>query len=111
MEIVTACWNEPIEGNPMWTFHQKMKSLASTLSGWSKMQFGDIYAKVTEFEERVKVAEDNLIQSNTEKHREELHGINAEYSRYMKLEDSIIKQKTQLQWFKEGDGNSNNSMH
>ncbi|KAG5580335.1 hypothetical protein H5410_050962 [Solanum commersonii] len=64
-----------MEGNPMWTFHQKMKRLASTLSAWSKMQFGDIYAKVKEFEERVKVAEDNLLQNNTEQHREELHGV------------------------------------
>jgi len=106
IETVTACWNRPAEGNPMWTFHQKIKRLACTLSAWSKMQFGDIYVKVKEFEERVKVAEDNLLQSNTEKHREELHGINAEYIRYMKLEDSILKQKSQLQWFKEGDGNS-----
>ncbi|KAG5568149.1 hypothetical protein H5410_064834 [Solanum commersonii] len=45
----------------------KMKRLASTLSTWSKMQFSDIYAKVMEFEERVKVAEDNLLQNNTEK--------------------------------------------
>ncbi|XP_049348974.1 uncharacterized protein LOC125813528 [Solanum verrucosum] len=106
IETVNACWNRPVEGNPMWTFHQKIKRLASTLRAWSKMQFGDIYVKVKEFEERVKVAEDNLLQSNTEKHREELHGINAEYIRYMKLEDSILKQKSQLQWFKEGDSNS-----
>ncbi|KAH0646562.1 hypothetical protein KY284_034446 [Solanum tuberosum] len=103
---VSACWNRPIEGNPMWIFHQKMKRLASTLSAWSKMQFGDIYAKVRDFEKRVKVAEDNLLQHNTEKHREKLHSINAEYIRYMKLEDAILKQKSQLQWFKDGDGNS-----
>ncbi|XP_015166827.1 uncharacterized protein [Solanum tuberosum] len=74
IETITACWNRPAEGNPMWTFHQKIKRLACTLSAWLKMQFGDIYVKVKEFEERVKVAEDNLLQSNTEKHREELHG-------------------------------------
>jgi len=105
-ETVTDCWTRPIEGNPMWTFHQKMKRLASTLSLWSKMQFGDIYAKVKDFEARVKVAEDNLIHNNTEEQRAELHGINAEYIRFMKMEDSILKQKTQLHWFKEGDSNS-----
>ncbi|KAK4721510.1 hypothetical protein R3W88_011743 [Solanum pinnatisectum] len=93
-------------GNPMWTFHQKMKRLASTLSVWSKIQFGDIYAKVKEFEERVRVAENTLIHNNTEEHRAALHSINAEYIRFMKLEDSILRQKTQLQWFKEGDSNS-----
>ncbi|WMV50078.1 hypothetical protein MTR67_043463 [Solanum verrucosum] len=105
-ETVIDCWNRPIEGDAMWTFHQKMKRLASTLSAWSKMKFGDIYAKIKEFEERVKVAEDNILQNHTEKHREDLHSINAEYIKYMKLEDSILKQKSQLHWFKEGDGNS-----
>ncbi|KAH0736538.1 hypothetical protein KY285_012245 [Solanum tuberosum] len=37
VETVTNCWNRPIEGNPMRTFHQKMKRLASRLSVWSKM--------------------------------------------------------------------------
>ncbi|WMV30203.1 hypothetical protein MTR67_023588 [Solanum verrucosum] len=106
VETVTNCWNRPIEGHPMWTFHQKMKRLASTLSAWSKMQFGDIYAKVKDYEERVRVAEEDLIHNNTEEQRTKLHGINAEYIKFMKLEDSILKQKTQLQWFKEGDGNS-----
>ncbi|KAG5615000.1 hypothetical protein H5410_014824 [Solanum commersonii] len=72
-ETVTNCWKRPIEGNPMWTFHHKMKRLASTLSVWSKMQFGDIYAKVKDFEARVKEAEDNLIHNNTEEQRAELH--------------------------------------
>ncbi|XP_049348973.1 uncharacterized protein LOC125813527 [Solanum verrucosum] len=105
-ETVTNCWNRPIEGHPMWTIHQKMKRLSSTLSAWSKMQFWDIYAKVRDYEERVRLAEEDLIHNNTEEQRTKLHGINAEYIKFMKLEDSILKQKTQLQWFKEGDGNS-----
>uniref|UniRef100_M1E0C2 RNase H family protein n=1 Tax=Solanum tuberosum TaxID=4113 RepID=M1E0C2_SOLTU len=105
-ETVTNCWNRPIERHPMWIFHQKMKRLASTLSAWSKMQFGDIYAKVRDYEEKVRLAEEDLIHNNTEEQRTKLHGINAEYIKFMKLEDSILKQKTQLQWFKEGDGNS-----
>ncbi|WMV32820.1 hypothetical protein MTR67_026205 [Solanum verrucosum] len=106
VETVTNCWSRHAEGNPMWVFHQKMKRLTSTLSAWSKIQLGDIHARVKDFEERVRVAEENLIQNNTEEHRAELHSINADYIRFMKLEDSILKQKTQLQWFKEGDGKS-----
>ncbi|KAH0734895.1 hypothetical protein KY285_010602 [Solanum tuberosum] len=57
-------------------------------------------------EERVRVAEENLIQNNTEENKITLHELNAGYIRFMNLEDSILKQKTQLQWFKEGDGNT-----
>ncbi|XP_055830826.1 uncharacterized protein LOC129899842 [Solanum dulcamara] len=50
-ETVKECCNRPIAGNPMWSFHQNMKRLASTLSSWSRIQFGDIYARVKKYEE------------------------------------------------------------
>ncbi|XP_049391547.1 uncharacterized protein LOC125855953 [Solanum stenotomum] len=106
LSTVTDCWNMQIEGNPMWIFHQKIKRVASTLSIWSRMQFGDVFATVRDYEDKVKVAEENLIQNNTEENRTTLHELNAEYIRYMKFEDSILRQKSQLQWFKEGDGNT-----
>jgi len=52
------------------------------------------------------VAEEALIVNNSVENRANLHMINARYIKYLKLEDSILKQKTQLQWFKDGDTNS-----
>ncbi|XP_015170882.1 uncharacterized protein [Solanum tuberosum] len=106
MDTVTSCWNKEVHGNPMWRWHQKIKKLTTTLSAWSKKEFGDIYSKVKEFEERVKVVEDELINNNTETNRQNLHYINTTYIKYLKLEEGILKQKTQLQWFKEGDANT-----
>ncbi|XP_049365117.1 uncharacterized protein LOC125829910 [Solanum verrucosum] len=73
---------------------------------WSKREFGDVFVKVKEYEEKVRKAEENLIQDHTEKNRTTLHELNAKYIRFLKMEDSILKQKTQLQWFKEGDANT-----
>ncbi|XP_055822099.1 uncharacterized protein LOC129890602 [Solanum dulcamara] len=106
IKLVKNCWSRHIEGNPMWIFHKKMKRLATTLSDWSRNQFGDIYAKVKEYEEVVRQAEENLINMNSNDNRSKLHAINAEYIRYMKMEDAILRQKSQLHWFKEGDMNS-----
>ncbi|XP_055835119.1 uncharacterized protein LOC129903596 [Solanum dulcamara] len=106
LDTVSNCWNRTMEGNPMWCFHQKMKRLAATLSTWSRLQFGDIYAKVKEYEDKTRHAEEELIFSNSEENRTKLHAINAEYIKYLKLEESMLKQKTQLHWFKEGDVNS-----
>lgn len=47
-----------------------------------------------------------MINDNSEENKSKLHYINAEYIRYLKLKESILKQKTQLQWFREGDANS-----
>ncbi|KAG5580314.1 hypothetical protein H5410_050941 [Solanum commersonii] len=106
LTTVTDCWSRHIDGNPMWVFHQKLKRVASTLSTWSKTQFGDVYATVRDYEDRVKSAEESLIHDNTEENRTALHEIDAEYIKFMKYEDSILRQKSQLQWFREGDGNT-----
>ncbi|KAM3290025.1 hypothetical protein P3S67_018314 [Capsicum chacoense] len=61
---------------------------------------------VKEYEGKVSLAEEDMLNHNTDENRTKLHAVNAEYIRYLKLEESILKQKTQLQWFKKGDTNS-----
>ncbi|XP_059289464.1 uncharacterized protein LOC132042983 [Lycium ferocissimum] len=106
LETVKSCWDREMTGNPMLVFHQKMKRLSKTLSSWSRREFGDIFENVKEFEEKVKEAEEELINNNNEENRTKLHKLNAEYIRFLKLEKSILKQKTQLHWFKDGDANT-----
>ncbi|KAG5580325.1 hypothetical protein H5410_050952 [Solanum commersonii] len=54
---------------------------------WDRM----LHHANAEYENRVKVAEDSFIQNNSEENRTALHEINAEYIRFLKLEDSILK--------------------
>ncbi|WMV13661.1 hypothetical protein MTR67_007046 [Solanum verrucosum] len=61
LDTVKACWDRTVEGNNMWKFHQKLKRLSNTLSSWSEGEFGDIFLRVKEYEEKVKTAEENLI--------------------------------------------------
>lgn len=106
MDTVKECWSRPITENPMWVFHQKMRRLSSTLSSWSRNNFRDIYAKVKEYEEKIRIIEEDLINHSTEDKRSQLHELNANYIRFLKLEESILKQKAQLHWFKEGYANT-----
>lgn len=106
LETVSNYLNRPTEGNPIWIFHQKIKRLYTTLSSQPKVEFGDIYAKVKEFGEKTRQAKENLINSDLENERTTLHVINAKYIRYLNLEESMLRQKTNLYWFKEGDANS-----
>ncbi|KAG5570445.1 hypothetical protein H5410_060211 [Solanum commersonii] len=59
-----------------------------------------------DFEEKIKKAEEDLVDNNTEDMRQQLHHMNANYIKHLKLEESILKQRTQLEWFKEGDANN-----
>ena len=68
-----------------------MKRLSNTLSEWSKVEFRDIIKNIREFEGRFKDAEGNFIQNNSATKKESLQEINAQYIRYLKLEEVIIK--------------------
>ncbi|XP_015057525.1 uncharacterized protein LOC107003747 [Solanum pennellii] len=103
---VKECWDRPVEGNAMWQFHQKMKRISNTLSVWSRKEFGDIFNKVRMYEEQVHEAEENYILNQSDSNRSTLHELNAQYIKFLKLEDTILKQETQLQWLKDGDNNS-----
>lgn len=106
MDIVQSCWERHVNWNAMWVFYQKLQILSNTLSKWSRCHFEDIHAKVKDHEERIRTAEDELIRNNTNENRITLHRLNAKYIRFFKQEESILKQKSQLHWFKEGDFNT-----
>lgn len=80
MDIVQSCCQEVMISDPMWQLHQRMKKLASTLSIWSKKEFGNIFSTVEDFEEKFKNAEEQVIQHNSEENRAKLHLINASIS-------------------------------
>ncbi|XP_055800325.1 uncharacterized protein LOC129869710 [Solanum dulcamara] len=107
LDVVKMCWGKPAAGNPMRRFQEKMKRVRSTLSRWSRQEYGDIFSSITDFETKVREAEDAIISDNSEDNRTKLNLINAKYIRYLKIDQSILKQKTQLHWFKKGDANSN----
>ncbi|XP_015087005.1 uncharacterized protein LOC107030129 [Solanum pennellii] len=105
-KTVEQCWQRKVIGSPMWCLHIKMKRLTKTLREWSKLEYGDIFDKVKQYEEEVKNAEGKHIMDNSKANREQLSASNANYIKYMKLEYSILQQKTQLQWLKKGDANT-----
>ena len=52
------------------------------------------------------MAEENIIINPTEGNIPIKHLLNDKYIMFLKLEDSIMKQKTKIQWLREGDTNS-----
>lgn len=70
-----------------------MKRLSPTLSNWSENQFEDIYDKVKDYEDKVRLLEEDIINNNTEDKRSYLHSLNVEYIRFFKMEESTLIQK------------------
>ncbi|XP_019226274.1 PREDICTED: uncharacterized protein LOC109207745 [Nicotiana attenuata] len=106
LPLVQQIWESPVLGNAMRVFHLKIKALCSAMSKWSRQEYGDIFKQTKEYEGKMKRAEEAWIQSNKEEDRAALNEINAQYIKHLKVEESVLKQTTQLQWFKDGDANT-----
>lgn len=59
------------------------------------------------YEEQIhKAEEDYNIIHQSDATRRALHEINDKYIKFLKFKDTILKKKTELQWFKDGHTNS-----
>ena len=106
LPTVEKCWKRKFIGDPMWILHTKLMRLTKTLRCWSNKEYGDVFEKVKQYEEVVKMSEEDMIMDNSKENREKLSGANAQYIKYFKLEYAILQHKTQLHWLKEGDAYS-----
>lgn len=50
----------------MWNFHKKINESLTVQEICPKKEFGDIFLKVKEFEEKVRDAEENMIQKTND---------------------------------------------
>ncbi|XP_070032897.1 uncharacterized protein [Nicotiana tomentosiformis] len=69
-------------------------------------EIGDINEVVISWEEKLQELEDIDIENISEKSREDVNKAHAQYIRWFSLQESLIRQKSQVKWFEEGDNNT-----
>ncbi|XP_009802699.2 uncharacterized protein LOC107791278 [Nicotiana tabacum] len=106
MEVINNIWDDACFGNPMWNLHHKLKLTASKLSTWSRETFGDIHEEHKRLESELIRLEGLMISDNDGAGRSNLNKTRADYIKYLKIQDAILRQKARVKWFTEGDSNS-----
>ncbi|XP_059281014.1 uncharacterized protein LOC132034649 [Lycium ferocissimum] len=106
LDVVQSDWNLHIDGNPMWRFQQKLKRLGKRLATWSRNEIGDVHENAEVRENKMQILEDLDMEARTENSREEVNRGHAEYISWLNKQDGILKQKSQVRWFEEGDSNT-----
>ncbi|XP_070046537.1 uncharacterized protein [Nicotiana tomentosiformis] len=106
LNIIKEVWDTGINGNSIWRLQSKLKLLSKRLSQWSREEIGNIHAHVLEWEDKIQNIEEIEITNNTEEDREETNKAHAEYTRWLNTQDSLLSQKPNIQWFEEGDINT-----
>ncbi|XP_060183358.1 uncharacterized protein LOC132613361 [Lycium barbarum] len=106
LSIVKEAWEINATGNPLQALHQKIKNVCSRLSAWSRIAFGDIYEEPKRLEILIRSLEEAMILDTSSESRMQLARARAELSRFLILQDSILRQKARVRWLSEGDTNS-----
>ncbi|XP_059306446.1 uncharacterized protein LOC132057874 [Lycium ferocissimum] len=105
-EVLEQSWNTNVIGNPMWRLQSKLKILSKNLSTWSREVVGNVFYHVKIWEDKMLILEEQDINKNSEFTREALNKGQAEYVKWMNMQDTLLKLKSQVDWFEEGDCNT-----
>lgn len=100
-EFVRAQWCSEDNGNPMFTFHQKLKNLKVGLAKWSRDTYGNILQKIA----TVEIIQAQAIQFEekpTQVNRINLHKSQADLANYLHLEEEYWRQKSGMKWLTDG---------
>nr|XP_016515140.1 PREDICTED: uncharacterized protein LOC107831859 [Nicotiana tabacum] len=84
----------------------KLKKVCSTLSAWSRQAFGDIYEEPKMLKSLIRSLDEAVISDPSPECRMHLSKARAEFTRFLKLQDSILRQKEKVKWLTEGDDNT-----
>ncbi|XP_070045848.1 uncharacterized protein [Nicotiana tomentosiformis] len=73
---------------------------------WERQDFGDIYEEPKRLEALIRSLEEAMISDLSPECRMNLSKARAEFTRFLKLQDSILRQKARVKWLIEGDDNT-----
>ncbi|XP_060202878.1 uncharacterized protein LOC132631306 [Lycium barbarum] len=106
LNIIQQSWSKEVQGNSLYVLPQKTKKVCKTLSVWSRSTFGDIYEKLMRLEKLIKDLEDEATINDNQEIRTKISCAKAEFNNFLKLQDSVLKQKARIKWLTERDANT-----
>ncbi|XP_019151080.1 PREDICTED: uncharacterized protein LOC109147876 [Ipomoea nil] len=106
LTIVQQTWEGRVEGNAMYRFVSKLKRVKSALIEWNWTVFGNIFDKVKELEEKVRVVEDALQNNPTQENLMEYKLAQAKLQKQVVIEEKFWQQKAHVQWVVDGERNT-----
>ncbi|XP_055835057.1 uncharacterized protein LOC129903520 [Solanum dulcamara] len=90
---------EKLAGNAIWILSIKLSQL-------SKNSIGDVYEQVNDWENKVQIRKEMDLNNNDFQSMEDLNKTQAESMKWLTMQESLLKQKSQINWFEEGDLNT-----
>eukprot|EP00253_Pinus_taeda_P017644 PITA_17644 len=106
---ISGWWSEDlhIQGTSMFLLHKRLKHIKCKLKDWNKKEFGDIFKGKKAVENKLQELNQVLISTGFDKVRDEkANKLQQEWENFCKQEEIFWRQKSRVQWLKEGEKNT-----
>ncbi|XP_060211721.1 uncharacterized protein LOC132639280 [Lycium barbarum] len=103
--------NEALSQTSMWSTYPRLVLIrtyywSTVLMITNRDSIGDVFENVKKFEKEVTDAKTAYLASDADTDRILLNKSKPEYIKWLKIEDSILRQKARIKWAEEGDSNT-----
>jgi hypothetical protein len=106
LDCVTACWNEHIEGKPMFVLWKKLLRLQPLMRQLNKPILG-INITLEKARKELRMAHDTLLTDRMNpNHILHVKTCTEEVIKWCNMEEQMLQQQAKLDWLKLGDGNN-----
>ena len=107
INVVEQSWRKLATGNSMYVLHSKLKRLKTELREFNKTQFGNISKKVVDKRNELTDMQVTVLNSPLDAYLiEKEKPLSQELAELLQAEEGYFKQKSRVDWIKEGDQNT-----
>ncbi|KAK1304558.1 hypothetical protein QJS10_CPB11g00529 [Acorus calamus] len=106
-QLISTSWSTSFYGSPMFVLVMKLKHLKGVLKQWNKDTFGTVQSSLQHSRSCLEQAQVASLQAPLDSSLSEIESIARDsYLHTLRIEESLLRQKSRQTWLREGDKNS-----